>query len=217
MSVYISFVLDETGSMVSCKQDTITGFNEYIKDLRGEFDGEDIKFSLMKFNSNKKNWLFLDAGLSDIPELTNVNYLPSDWTPLWDAFGLALENMATKELNEDDIVLIVVLTDGHENASMTYDAEKVKSMIDEHPNWKVVCLGADIDAWGVGMQIGISQGDTYTYDKTMTGGTFRGMSNATIAYVHGGGMSGGGGGGSFFAGMEEETKTTGGGGVEKDE
>lgn len=185
MTTYITFVLDETGSMVSVKNETITGFNDYIKTMRKELDGEDIKFSLMKFNSIRKDFLFLDVGLFDVPELSNINYIPSSFTPLYDAFGYALQQMETKDLSPDDKVIITVLTDGEENSSRDFTAEQVKSMIGDHPDWQISFLGADIDAWATGSTLGLTRGQTYSYDNTDTIGTYTIMSDAHIQYAKG--------------------------------
>ena len=49
--INVSFVLDETGSMQSVKEQTISGFNEYIETLKK--DTKNIKFTLTKFNTEK--------------------------------------------------------------------------------------------------------------------------------------------------------------------
>ena len=80
---YVSFLLDETGSMHSIKQDTIGGFNEYVDTLKK--DGADIAFSLVSFNSNGTQSRYAAESIDAVPPLTNDNYQPTAATPLIDA------------------------------------------------------------------------------------------------------------------------------------
>ena len=48
---FVSFLLDETGSMHDVIDDTIGGFNAYVETLKK--DGGDIAFSLVSFDSNR--------------------------------------------------------------------------------------------------------------------------------------------------------------------
>jgi hypothetical protein len=48
----VTFVLDETGSMESIKDDTIGGFNSYLESLRDESDGP-VEFTLLKFDRRR--------------------------------------------------------------------------------------------------------------------------------------------------------------------
>lgn len=50
--VVIGFLLDETGSMQSIKDDTIGGFNSYLDTIQTEYRGP-VNFSLVKFDSNR--------------------------------------------------------------------------------------------------------------------------------------------------------------------
>jgi hypothetical protein len=45
----VTFLLDETGSMASIKDDTIGGFNSYLSTLKTS--GTPIDFTLIKFDS----------------------------------------------------------------------------------------------------------------------------------------------------------------------
>lgn len=48
----VTFLLDETGSMESIKDDTIGGFNSYVDSLRDETHGK-VRFTLLKFDSRR--------------------------------------------------------------------------------------------------------------------------------------------------------------------
>ena len=51
-TTFVSFLLDETGSMESIKDDTIGGFNAYVEKLQQS--SGDILFSLVSFNSSRR-------------------------------------------------------------------------------------------------------------------------------------------------------------------
>lgn len=51
--LHVSFILDETGSMMSVKGQTISGFNEYLDTLKSEKNSGNIRFTLTQFNSDK--------------------------------------------------------------------------------------------------------------------------------------------------------------------
>ena len=184
MATYITFVLDETGSMSSVKQETIVGFNSYIKELKKEL--KDVKFSFMKFDSVEMNWVYKDVDLLFVKKLNDKNYNPRSMTPLWDAFGLAIKDMEQKKLKENDKIIITVLTDGFENASKEFTPEDVASMIKKHKDWAINFLGANMDAWGdVGRRLGMFMGATMTFDQTDMVGTFNSVRHSTVAYAKG--------------------------------
>jgi len=184
MTVFITFVLDETGSMSGTRKDTIGGFNTYVQDLNKDLS--DVKFSLMKFNSSYKTWVHEDEPLASIKELTEQTYAPSGGTPLWDAFGMAIERMERVAKKEEDKVIITVLTDGEENSSTQFTAEQVKALIENHPDWAVTFLGTNMDAWhDVGKAISMIRGATLSYDSNDVVGTFSIQSNATLNFAKG--------------------------------
>ena len=184
MTTYITFVLDETGSMSCCKEETIAGFNSYIKELRDEL--KDTKFSFMKFNSKEMNWVYKDVDLTFVKKLSDKNYKPKTMTPLWDAFGLAVQNMEEKDIKEKDKVIITVLTDGFENFSKEFTADSVAKMISEHKDWAINFLGADMDAWeDVGRGLGMSKRSTYTFNSADIEETLGFAGTSTVAYAKG--------------------------------
>ena len=184
MATYITFVLDETGSMSSIKEETIAGFNSYVKELRKELD--DVRFSFMKFDSEEMNWVYRDVDLLFVKKLSDKNYKPRAMTPLWDAFGLAIKDMEKKKVKKDDKVIISVLTDGHENDSKEFTAKEVAKMVKEHKDWAINFLGADMDAWGdVGRGLGMAKGSTFTFSGSDIEGTLGVAASASVSYARG--------------------------------
>ncbi len=153
---FTTFILDETGSMMSIKDDTIGGFNSYIKTLKES--GEEYDFTLIKFDSNKHDVVHRAIPIAQVLELDGMSYQPGAATPLVDACVKAIKATETK-VTEDVNVAIVILTDGYENASVEYKNEDLVELIKEKTaaGWLILFLGAGIDAFDQAGKIGISQ------------------------------------------------------------
>lgn len=148
-SKFVSFLLDETGSMQSIKGDTIGGFNAYVETLRK--DGGEIAFSLVNFNSNRTRSRYVAKPIEKIQPLTKRNYRPAAATPLIDASVKIVNSTAdaVKKRGDEPRVLVVIQTDGYENVSVEYTAADLASLIKEKTaaGWQFVSLGAGLDAF----------------------------------------------------------------------
>lgn len=136
--------------MSAIKEDTIEGFNEFIDDQQEE-EGE-ATVSLYEFNDDVENFYQMRP-IGKAPKLDNDTYTPGGSTALHDAIATAIdetsgiiEGMAEGE--HPDNVIMVVLTDGKENASETPEAavrERVTNRR-EHHCWEFLFIGANQDA-----------------------------------------------------------------------
>lgn len=176
-SLKVVFLLDESGSMDSCKSQTISGFNEYIQKLRK--DNKHINVTLTKFNSNCISIAYTNMPVSKVPLLNDISYQPDGLTPLYDAIGKTI----TKD-NADQKTLFIIMTDGAENDSKEYNIESVKSLIKgrETHGWSFVFLGADIDAWSHAQSLGLSQGNTMSYNRADTHKMYGCLASVTTNY-----------------------------------
>lgn len=172
--VDVTFVLDESGSMGSVWDDTMDGFNSFLKEQR---DCEKhVSVSLVTFNSEAKI-LFIAKPVKLVDDLTAKSYRPGGCTALLDALGGAIDAAGTRldSLSEEDRpgkVLFVVLTDGYENASREYKQADIKTRIEhqiEKYNWEFLFLGADIDAFGEASNIGIKANKVLGHGHTSKG------------------------------------------------
>ena len=185
--MYVSFVLDETGSMNSVKSQTISGFNEYVNTLRKAKKAHKVRFTLTKFNSAKVETVYDGVKLDDVKELTDETYTPDMMTPLLDAIGSAIRT-AEKKAGKKDSVLIVIQTDGQENASAEYTRESIFKLREEKEKagWTFVILGADMDAYAASAIFGISAGNTVSYASANTAKTFRSVADASLGFLDSG-------------------------------
>lgn len=185
MKTYVSFILDETGSMLSVKSQTVSGFNEYLASLKSNPKG--IRFTLTKFNSTKVEVVHDNVKLKDVPELTDETYQPYMGTPLYDAIGKTIGAIGDK-----DNVIIVIQTDGQENASREYTRQTIFDLIKEKQDagWTFVFLGADMDAYAASAAFGIPRGNTINYAGVETQSTLSGVGMTTSYLVQQGNVRG---------------------------
>ncbi len=84
-----------------------------------------------------------------------------------------------EQSSEYDKVVFVIMTDGEENSSKEFSRDKIFKLIDEKKglgNWTFAFLGADQDAYAA---IGISAGNTLSYDGVKTKAAFGNLTEAT--------------------------------------
>jgi hypothetical protein len=86
--LYVTLILDETGSMQDCKGAAIAGFNQYVASLRQE--PAETRFTLTLFNSGKTEVRYRNVRVSAVQDLDVETYRPDDTTPLYDAIGRTL-------------------------------------------------------------------------------------------------------------------------------
>jgi len=185
----VSFLLDETGSMAfppGNREETIGGFNTYVETLADSETADRTTLSVVKFNTSKTEKWLAHTPVKDAPKLTLETYVPGSQTPLIDAaFKLIMATRAHVEGRDDKPnVVVVMLTDGAENASREHTMDQLNALIKEMSGqgWQFVFLGADIDAFGVAGQMGISRNTTATFDKGATPEVFAQMGAQTRSY-----------------------------------
>lgn len=182
----ITMVLDESGSMVSCWDTTIAGFNEFVAGQRAA-DSETGRgyLTLIKFDAPQIKTVFADRPLTEVPLLDKNNYTPNGGTNLLDAIGAAVEtvNTALAKMKKKDRcgVIITILTDGAENSSIRYTHADIKAMVAaaERADWTFTFLGANIDAFGVGSTFGMTAANSISYDTANMTSTMSAVSAST--------------------------------------
>lgn len=193
---YIGYVLDESGSMQAVREQTISGFNEFTNSQEDQSLGP-CDATLIKFNSDAITEVFSGKPIEDVPELTVSNYQPRSTTPLYDAVAMMISSMesqvrpeieALKKLAGTDVppppIIIVIMTDGVENASRQYSQRQIFDMIQQKKDegWTFVFLGADQDSWATGGQMGIAAGNTVNFAKDRTFSAFASVGQSMTNY-----------------------------------
>lgn len=169
----ITILLDRSGSMRPVKADTEGGLRAFL-DAQKQAPGQTL-VTLRQFD-NEHDTVFENVPLADVPP---VELSPRGMTALLDAIGSTIASVGEHlaALPEDDRpgeVVLVILTDGHENASKEWTLEAVKESIThqrENYGWVVVFLGADQDAITVAHGMGIGADTSLSYSSHNTAHT----------------------------------------------
>lgn len=162
------FILDRSGSMSGLESDTIGGFNSMIEKQKKEV-GEAV-VSTVLFD-NESTVIHDRLPLCRVPRMTEKEYFTRGCTALLDAVGGAIRHIGNvhKYARREDVpekTLFVITTDGYENASKSYDYEKVRRMIErqkEKYGWEFLFLGANIDAAAEAKRFGIGADRAVNY------------------------------------------------------
>jgi hypothetical protein len=184
---HIIFILDDSGSMQSCRKQTIDGFNEYLKgqQTNAAETGIETLVSLYKFDGSRVTCTIDRKKVSEVEPLNEKTYNPQGGTNLNDAMGgvmMQINNaLAAKKKDERESVIITVLTDGEENASRTFRSDDVKQMVEkaEGKNWGFMFLGANIDAFHAGSALGFNVNNTMQFATANATETIRAASDMT--------------------------------------
>ena len=145
--LHICFVLDESGSMYNSVNDVIGGFQRLIDEQKGEKNGECI-ISLYRFSGTVKKD-YIGKPVNEVPRLT---YSPGGCTAMNDGIGTAIDEIGKwlSDMDESERPsknMIVIMTDGQENASKEYDFDVVKEKIkhqEEKYSWTFVYMGTNL-------------------------------------------------------------------------
>jgi Mg-chelatase subunit ChlD len=161
-ATHIAVLLDRSGSMESVKDETISGYNAFIKEQKEA--GDNASLSLVQFDSAGIDTLQEFTPISAVPDLNGDTFQPRGMTPLLDALGKTINTTgksleAIPEANRPDKVVFVVITDGQENASHEFNKTHIKEMIEHQSsiyNWQFIYLGANQDAFAEAADMGIT-------------------------------------------------------------
>lgn len=167
-------IVDQSGSMGDCIDNTINGFNEQvnkIQALQREFAEQDITIGLTVFN-DRVNHLFFQYPAAIVRPLSRETYRPGGSTALYDAIGDSVRNIELiideTKAAFDNTVVIVVLTDGYENASNNYRLHQIKEMIgrlEATEKWTFSFIGATLDAVEMAEQMSFKRQNSFAFEK----------------------------------------------------
>ncbi len=168
------FILDRSGSMGGLESDTIGGFNAMI-DKQKKQDG--ICWVSTVLFDNVSEVLHDRIPLAEVPRMTDRDYVVRGCTALLDAIGDAVRHIENihKYARKEDVpenTLFVITTDGVENASHRYTADRVRAMISEKKEkdgWEFLFIGANIDAVQTARHFGISADRAVNYNADAQG------------------------------------------------
>lgn len=171
---HICLILDSSSSMECVKQETKETFNGFMEDQR-KIPGKTTFDLFLFWNEVKRTVNFAD--LAVFKDDLMAKYRCSGCTALLDAICIVVDSVGTDlsqipEEERPENVLIAIITDGEENSSKRFSIQDVRKRIDHQThvyNWKFVFLGANIDAFDTGTNLGISNEDCIQFTQSPQG------------------------------------------------
>ena len=184
---HIICILDRSGSMQTIMEDSIGGFNTFLRQQKDLPDKATITVALF---DDKYEIIYDCVDIKKAEELTSEIWFPRGSTSLHDAIGKTINNekayLSKLGNNKPSKVLVCIITDGHENTSKEYKLDDIKKLIKECENndWNFIYLAANQNAFDVGQGFGVSAGNTFTYVSSSMGvmDMSAKLSNATTSY-----------------------------------
>lgn len=165
-------LVDASGSMSDVRTETLEAINSQILSIRSlakEVKEQEVLVSLCFFNTDTRS-VYSSLHPDQAPILELSQYRTSGSTALLDALGQRMEEISKSITPYDDVVMVVV-TDGEENASQFYTSEQVARRISEKKesgHWTFSFLGADFDSWSIARRLNIDRDEVrYTRKSDM--------------------------------------------------
>lgn len=203
-------VLDRSASMANQWREATSSINSYVRGLAerkvpghvtlavfDELNGR-LQYDVMRRHHNN-DWV--EFGASEC--------LPRGNTPLYDAVARTV-NLA--ETTMPSRAVIVIMTDGYENASMATTNSMAREMLDRcrARDWQVVFLGANFDTFSQGASLGSARATMLNAVPQAYGATMDMLSGHVNNYSVGGGLRGmSASGGVVFSASNRQTASGG--------
>jgi hypothetical protein len=170
----LHLLVDRSGSMQNILTSTLSGLNEFIGAQRLLPTADHTTVSLHTFDDVYETPI-QNTPLHEFPNITATDISPRGMTALYDGIGLLFAGMTY------DPAIVVIVTDGEENASKEFTKTQVMEQITERRRhgWTFIFLAANQDAIASGVSIGIPRATACTFNTTPDEirEVFRGASN----------------------------------------
>ena len=183
MRAYI--LLDRSGSMMTLWNEAIGSINAYVKGLSARTKITADLFDTGTYGSADWYQRIRETTVNNWKDIGVAEYHPRGSTPLNDAAGrLLTEVLAAK----DKKAVVIIMTDGFENASKEFTLAQVKELIKKvkDKGFEVIMLGADFkDVESQASNYGFAMDKTMNVSKENLAGSMRNLSTMTLAYMSG--------------------------------
>jgi Mg-chelatase subunit ChlD len=173
----IWFLLDRSGSMASIERDVVRGFDRFFDEQRKQ--AGDATVTIVQFDDTEPHDILVDAKpLAKVRSIAE-RFEPRGMTPLYDAIGQLLDR-AERGNGDPADQLVVILTDGMENASHIWTQKKLFERIGalRAAGWTFVFLGANQDSYEAGAGLSMADGNVSNFrpDAAGTAAAYAGLS-----------------------------------------
>lgn len=190
MNNQVYILLDRSGSMETMWKEALEGINNYVEKLYGT--GADVTLAAFDTGSmyavGGMNYeVIRKTNTANWKPITREDVSPRGGTPLLDAAGRIIQTMIDSKAER---AILVVVTDGYENASTKFNATEIKNMTKQLTTkygYDIVFIGANFDGIGDVMSQNFGINDAGKFMQTSVRGFTDAMnSTATVSanYLH---------------------------------
>jgi hypothetical protein len=167
--------------MQSIAEAVVGGCNAFFSEQRAVAGTAKVTF--VQFDDRDPHEVLLDdVDLASVVPLGDHEFIPRGNTPLLDATALLLDRAEARGCAPTDN-LVVVFTDGQENASRRWDRSRLFRRISDLQDrgWTFVFLGANQDSYAEGGALGFATGSTSNFRATpgSVAAAYGGLNRAT--------------------------------------
>jgi len=167
---FYHIILDQSGSMSDCVNQTLKGLADQRKEIlaiANEFPEQEIRVGLTVFD-HVVELKYSNLSVTELSKMNRFQYQPNGQTALLDAIGMSVAATERLLVNEGDKAVIIILTDGYENASKEYSQKQIKELIqakEETGKWSFTYLGATLDAVDIARSMNIKAENSFAFEK----------------------------------------------------
>jgi len=168
---HVEVLLDRSGSMYSTREDALGGYNSMLEKMKQdalqkkEQETRKLTWTLNMFNHQYKPGE--PQVISECKALGLDDYTTNGNTALLDSTGKMLMDLEEKLKDENVQVLVMIITDGQENASKEWTNASVKKLVTrlEEQGWKFIFSAANQDAFTEGTKYGFKANQNFKQTK----------------------------------------------------
>lgn len=172
-TTYGIWIGDRSGSMSGLEKAHADGYNQFVKEQCGEKNSTFFLTTIIF--DDRVEFITKNTPIGSVKKATKETFKARGSTALYDAIGLGIEHMreiyAQNNQSSQSNYIIVVMTDGFENASKKYTKKMIKEMIKDckMKDISVKFTGANQDAEVSGSNFGLDKTQCFTFNATPIG------------------------------------------------
>jgi Mg-chelatase subunit ChlD len=183
-TTHVLLLVDKSGSMDSVRQAAYDGINEQLLALKAKgSDGGETFVTFIQF-ADTAQYVFVKRNSNDLEPICAAEYRPMGSTALrdslWTGINLISEGV---EVTADTAFLVVVISDGEENASKLITRENLSERIKQleaTEKWTFTYMLANVDIHKFQSELGAKMGNVSMF-MASPAGTAQAFNNASLS------------------------------------
>ena len=163
-TIHVVDVVDKSGSMSGSKDSaSVKGVNSGVDSLVNDTADVHYTYTLCDFADD----IIFRNVLAPLNEVKPLKAGTRGSTALFDAIGKSIEHVKPS-VKTGDKVLVNIYTDGQENASRSYNAGAINTLIKtlSEVGWTFTFIGTDADVRYVQQNLSVHESNTLVHDNT---------------------------------------------------